>query len=177
MQSDYQATAKLLNLPQEAKDTLWRFRNPEEGGTKLTFEAILVELPKLFGITSSLGGLSYFYREERQTREMQEAREFAERAKLELMKDPDMTPEAAAKWAQFVFTSRVAADGNLKGFVALEKNRLMHKVADMDERKLKIIEAKAAKLDEMEAKARELKAGGGLTAETLEMLEKQLKLL
>lgn len=46
-----------------------------------------------------------------------------------------------------------------------------------DDRKLKMLEAKAARLDEMEAKAKELKQGGGLSAETLEMLEKQLKIL
>lgn len=177
MQPDYQATAKLLNRSQEERDILWRFRNPEEGGTKLTFEAILAEIPRLFGISSSLGALHYFYQEERQIRDMQEAREFSKRAELEMLKDPSVTPEAAAKWGQFVFTTRVARDGNIKGFVALEKNRAIHRQIDLDQEKFALIKAKAARLDELEAKAKELKAGGGLSAETLEMLEKQLRIL
>jgi len=165
MQPDYQATAKLLNLSQEAKDILWRFRNPEEGGTKLTFEAILVELPKLFNVCSSLGALSYFYKEERQIREMQEAREFAERAQLEMLKDPEMSPDAAAKWAQFVFTTRVAADGNIKGFVALEKNRAMHRQIDLDLQKFELIRAKAERMEAAEAAIRNINSDTSLTPE------------
>jgi len=68
-------------------------------------------------------------------------------------------------------------DGNIKAFVALEKLRIQERQVNQDERKLKMLESKAARLDAMEAKAREIKQAGGLSAETLEMLEKQLKLL
>jgi hypothetical protein len=37
--------------------------------------------------------------------------------------------------------------------------------------------SKARRLDALEAKAREITQGGGLSAETLEVIEKQLKLL
>jgi hypothetical protein len=48
---------------------------------------------------------------------------------------------------------------------------------DQAGRKLAIVEKKAARLDALEAKAREISKGGGLSAETLEVIEKQLKLL
>lgn len=175
MQPDYQATAKLLNLSAERKEQLWRWRHPEEGESKLTYRAILAELEK-WGVSSSMGALSYYYAEQEQLKEMEEARDFAKRAELELLKD-GVDVESAAKWAQFVFTTRVARDGNIKGFVALEKARIAGKNAEIDERKLRLIEAKAIRLDELEAKAKELKAAGGLSAETLETLEKQLRIL
>lgn len=48
---------------------------------------------------------------------------------------------------------------------------------EANERKLALYEAKARRLDEIEAKAKSLKEGGGLSDETLEMLEQKLKLL
>lgn len=73
-----------------------------------------------------------------------------------LMRAPDGDPESVRKWMETL----IKAQAGLR-----------------DDRKLKMLEAKAARLDEMEAKAKELKQGGGLSAETLEMLEKQLKIL
>lgn len=147
MQPDYQATAKLLNLPQDARDMLWAFRHPQDEEPKLTYVDILAKLPSLFGVSSSLAALSYFYKEEGQIRDMLEAQAFAERAKLEMIKDPEMTPEAAARWAQFVFTTRVARDGNIKGFVALEKTRATHLQIELDQQKFALIKAKADRLD------------------------------
>jgi hypothetical protein len=61
--------------------------------------------------------------------------------------------------------------------VELEKLRIQSRQLDLDVGKFQLIKAKADRLDALENKAKELKQGGGLSAETLEMLEKQLKIL
>jgi hypothetical protein len=48
---------------------------------------------------------------------------------------------------------------------------------ELAERALALQETKASRMDALEAKAKEIRAGGGLSPETLEVLEKQLKLL
>jgi hypothetical protein len=81
-----------------------------------------------------------------------ELKEYAYR----LIRDPNSDPEDARKWMETLIKAQAGT---------------------RDERKLSILEAKATRLDAMEAKAKEIKANGGLTPETLELLEKQLKLL
>ena len=174
---EIRADAKLKSLPQEVRDTLWRFRYPEEDGEKLTYVAVLAWLKSELGLESSLAALSDFYSWERMERRMAAARERAEQARRELASDPNATPEAIARVGQMVFTAEMVDDGNLKAFVALEQIRIQQRQLDLDHAKFSLIKAKADRLDAMEAKARDMKAGGGLTPETLEMLEKQLKLL
>lgn len=177
MDSSPRIDAKLKNLPPQALEDLWRFRNPEEGGTKLSYEEILVEIPLRFGITSSLGALSEFYSWLSLRKRMENASLRAEQVKIELAKDGTLDAADIERAAQVVFTSETLESGNIKAFVALAKLRLAQKQADQDERRLAMLEAKAERMDAMEAKAKEIKAGGGMSAETLELLEKQLKLL
>lgn len=73
-----------------------------------------------------------------------------------LMRAPDGDPESVRKWMETLIKAQSS---------------------QRDDRKLSLLEAKAARMDALEAKAQELKQGGGLSAETLEMLEKQLKIL
>jgi nicotinic acid mononucleotide adenylyltransferase len=108
---------------------------------------------------------------------MEAARHRAEQARLALATDPNITPADLSRIGQMVFTAETIEDGNVKAYVELVKLQLQAAKQDIEMRKLKMLEAKAARLDEMEAKAKELKQGGGLSAETLEMLEKQLKIL
>lgn len=174
---EIRADAKLKSLPPEALDLLWRMRYPEEDGLKYTYSAILAMLPASYGISSSLAALSEFYSWLRLKRRIEGAAARAQQVRLELAKDPSVTPEDLERMAQTVFTAETIEDGDIKNYVALATLRLNRQRVDQDERKLKIIEAKANRLDELEARARDLKAGGGLSAETLDMLEKQLKLL
>lgn len=81
-----------------------------------------------------------------------ELKEYAYR----LIRDPDGDPEAVRKWMETLIRAQAG---------------------QRDSRKLAMLEAKAKRLDALEAKAREIRAEGGLSEETLEMLEKQLKLL
>jgi len=145
---EIRADAKLKNLPAEALEELWRFRNPEEGGEKMTLEAIAVEVPLRFGFTCSLSSLSEFYKWLRMKRRMDSAAERAEQARLELAKDPSITPEDIERVAQTVFTAETLEAGNVKGYVALAKLRLQSRALDHDARRLAVLEAKAAKADE-----------------------------
>ena len=171
------ANSKLKNLPETVLEEMWRFRYPEEDGKKLTFVEILAELQSKHGVSSSLAALSEFYSWMRMKRRMDSARQRAEQARMMLAQDPGATPEAIARVGQMTFTAEMVEDGNVKAFVELEKLRMQARQLDLDHAKFAIIKAKADRLDALENKAKELKQGGGLSAETLDMLEKQLKIL
>lgn len=178
MEEETRANAKLKSLPRSVRDELWRMRHPlEEGDKKFTYVECLAWLQKEHGVESSLGALTPYFAWEKMIREMEEAREDARQAEEEMARDPNATPEAIANVGQMVFTSKVTRAGNIKAFVALEKLRLQRIALSHDDRKIHLLEEKARRLDEMEAKAKQLKQGGGLSAETLDMLEKQLKIL
>jgi hypothetical protein len=174
---EIRADAKLKNLHTEALEDLWRFRNPEEGGEKLTLEAIAVQVQDLYGFSVSLSSLSEFYKWLRLKKRMESAAERATQARFALANDPTMTPDMLARVGQMVFTAETIEDGNVKAYVELVKLQLQAAKQEMELRKLAMLEAKASRMDALEAKAKEIKAGGGLSAETLEVIEKQLKLL
>ena len=178
MDKEIRADAKLKNLPPEILEDLWRYRNPEENGQKLTLEAILAELKIRYGITSSMGALSEFYAWLRMERRMAAARARAEQARLLLAQDPSATPEAIAHVGHLTFTSEMVQDGNVKAFVALEKLRLASRQLDFDGRRLKLLEDKAAEAKAMLlALTNNAKSKGGLTPETLAEIEHAAGLL
>lgn len=176
--AEIKSNAKLKNLQPEDLETMWSLRHPEEeGGKVFSYTEILAELPRLLGFSSSLGALSEFYSWLTLKRRIESAAERASQVRLELAKDSTITPDDVERIAQTIFTSETMESGDIKSFVALATLRLNRQRVDQDERRLILIEAKAKRMDELEAMAKELKAGGGLSEETLEMLEKQLKLL
>jgi len=133
---EIRSDAKLKNLSAEALEDLWRFRNPEEGGEKLTLEAIAVEIPLRWGFTVSLSTLSEFYSWLRLKRRMDSAAERAQQARLELAKDPSITPEDLERVAQTVFTAESIEAGNIKGYVSLAKLRLQAEKHELERAKL-----------------------------------------
>lgn len=165
MDSEPRKDAKLKSLPKEALEDMWRFRYPEEGGKKLTFEEILVEIPLRYGITSSLGALSEFYSWLRLKKRMESAAERAEQVRIELAKDSTITPEDLERVAQTVFTAETLEEGNVKGFVALAKLRLKQKQVDQDERRIAMLEANEKRKADAEAAIKAIQADGSLTAE------------
>lgn len=159
-------------------DEMWRFQHPEEGGSKVTYEAILVHLRTVYQIESSLGALSDFYPWLDGMRRFQAAAAAADEAKRRrLEQEPGIELKELEEFGQFVFTNETIQNRDTLNFVRLKKLRATEAKLAQDERKIALLEAKAAKLDEMEAKAKELKQGGGLSEEALELLEKQLKIL
>lgn len=174
---EIRSDAKLKNLHPQALEDLWLMRNPGEDGEKLSLEAIAAAVPGLYGFTVSLSALSEFYKWLRLKRRMEAAAQRASQARTELARDPSITPADLSRIGQMVFTAETIEDGNVKAYVELVKLQLQSAKQDIELRKLKMLEDKAARLDELQAKAKQLTQGGGLSAETLEVIEKQLKLL
>jgi hypothetical protein len=175
---EIRADAKLKNLPPQALEDLWRYRNPEEDGEKLTLEAILVQVEKEYGFTCSLSSLSEFYKWLRLKRRMESAAERASQARLQLASDPTMSPEILARVGQMVFTAETIEDGNVKAYVELVKLQLQARSLEINARKLKLLEdtAKEAKA-KITALTNAAKSSGGLTPETLKQIEEAAGLL
>lgn len=172
------ADAKLKRLPEELRRQIWLMRNPQDvEDKKFTMDELVVWLRKEHQVQTSTTAMHSFLPWLDMWMRMDMAKDRAAQASEEIAKDPNSTPESVARVGQMVFTSEMVNQGNVKAFVELERIRLQAISLENENRKLKLLESKAARLDELEAKAKELKQGGGLSAETLEMLEKQLKIL
>lgn len=129
-------------------EEMWLYRNPGEDGQKLTMEAIAALLPDTYGISCSVSTVSEFYKWARMRKRMENAAQRAMQARYELAKDPNMTPESLARVGQMVFTAETIEDGNVKAYVELVKLQLQAAKQDLELRKLKLLEDKAAKADE-----------------------------
>jgi hypothetical protein len=129
-------------------------------------------------LSCSLGAFTAFYKRHC-------APILRDRRQLAALKAETITAGAGTDWdaasmerlRQMVFEFMADPNADIEATERMFKLLLKSRDQEMDARRLRLLEAKAAKLDELEAKAKEIKAGGGLTPETLEMLEKQLKLL
>jgi hypothetical protein len=173
------ANAKVKNLPDEAQEELWLLLHPTDTTVPpYTLEAAMVHLKEAHGVECALSTFSEWHSWYALQRRMINAQARAEQAKLEWVKEnPEASPDELERLGQMVFTAESIEGGNIKGFVALMRERSRRKALEIDSAKLAILQRKADRLDELERKAKEMKAGGGLTAETIEMLEKKLKLL
>lgn len=142
------ADAFLQNLPDEAHQELWELRHPEEEDGKVwTLTDIAAWIPSRFNRPVSKSAVGNFYQWLALKRRMDAASERALQAKLELAKDPDITPDAIERVGQTIFAAEALESGNIDGYVALAKLRLAGRKMDMDDRKLALLEAKAAKAD------------------------------
>ena len=146
-EKEIRADAKLKNLHPEALEDLWLMRNPGEDGEKLTLEAIAAAMPALYGFSCSVSSLSEFYKWLRLKKRMESAAERSSQARLALANDPAMTPDMLARVGQMVFTAETIEDGNVKAYVELVKLQLQAAKQEMELRKLKIMEEKAALAD------------------------------
>ncbi len=170
--------AKLKNLSAEDQETLWLLMHPTDKETPgRTVEEMLVHIQEEHGFSVSLSTFyewhSYYLQEQR----MAKAAERAHQAKLQLAADPSISPEDLDRVAQTIFTAEMLETGNVKAYVALAKVGIARKALDHDARRIALLEAKAARMDALENKAKELKSRGGLSKETLAILEKELNLL
>lgn len=173
LDKEIRADAKLLNLSLEMQDILWRYRNPEDDGEKLSLDAVLVVLKQEHGIEVSISTLSYFYKRLRFKRGIAAAKERAEQARLELAQSGELDIDAIEQVAQGVFTAQMTDDGNVKAFLALREIKLLERqVADkekrtaLDERKMKLLEDKARAFDQAQDKIKQLRDAKGSVDET-----------
>lgn len=188
-----------LRADQDAQfaEEMWRFRNPEDGGEKLTLEAILVECPLRYGITvGSLDTLSRFYRWLKLKRESQEKRDAIRQIKEEMAKDPAISPEQIEQAGRVMFLADAYVGKNAKVFSSMVKigqtdKSLAQRDKQLDqrdkelvqreklvaqaERRVAVLEKKAAFADAVKKAAEN--STGGITAEQMAEIERKLKLL
>ena len=194
--------AKLKNLVltnAQAHEDLWRFRHPEEGGTALGFEEILVEIPLRYGFPVSLSTLSTFYAWFELKVRMDAKTDAADQLMEELAKSNKFSTEQIKEAGQRLFMTEgiVKVQPNVF-FAAVEMTHAetklkqrekqlgqrdreiaqRKKLVEQSERRVKLLEDAAA-----EAKAKIIalttaaKSNGGLTAETLRQIEEAAGLL
>lgn len=154
---EIRADAKLKSLPQEELEVLWAYRYPVEGQKKMTYKKILAQIPLRYGFDVSLSTLSKFYSWLRLKKRMDAAADRAQQAKLELAKDPDISPEDLERVAQVVFTNESLETGDVKAYVQLAKLRLQARALDHDARRIAILETKAKQAEEAEGIATDSK--------------------
>jgi|JFJP01.1.fsa_nt_gi hypothetical protein len=172
-------------------EEMWRFRHPEEGGEKLTLEAILVEVPLRYGITvGSLDTLSRFYKWLGLRRRFQQKNDAIRQLQEEMRKDSKFSEDAIKKVGRRLFLTESVMDKDRKLFVDMvkigqndvkldqndQKIAISKEVVELDKRKLTILEKKAAFYDAVKEKAKEGGAGG-VTAEQMEDIERRLKMM
>ena len=181
---DPRADAKLQNLQPEELDVMWRFRNPEKGGERLTLEAIAVEVPLRFGFTISLSSLSQFYRWLKLKRRFAARTDTIEQIKLELAKDPNISAEQVEKAGQVLFMAEGIAEKDARVFANMVKigqsraklaqndKRLKQadKSLEMESRRVALLEKKAAKADQ----AAEVMSNGAMSTEEKQSRMKEI---
>lgn len=144
-------------------EEMWRYRHPEEGGEKMTLEAILVECPLRYGITvGSLDTLSRFYKWLGLRRRFQ-ARTAAIRAIQEDMRnDPAVSEDQIKAVGRRLFLTESVVDKDGKLFADMvkigqnevklrqndDKIAINKEVVELDKRRLAMLERKAALLDQ-----------------------------
>lgn len=187
------ADAGLKNLPRSKQEELWLMRHPEdEDATPLTYTEILAILPRQYGISASPPVLSEFFKWLRMKKDMESASERAIQARIELAKDPTLTPADLERAGQIIFTMETMDKKDVKGYVALASLRLQAETVaqnktrleqnerriDNDERRIRLLEeaARDAKA-KLQAITTEAKSKGGLSAETLAAIEEAAGLL
>jgi ribonucleotide reductase alpha subunit len=130
------------------------------------------------GISVGLATLSEWHSWYALKRRMEMAAERADQARLELAKDPSISPEDIERVAQTVFTAETLQSGDVESYVKLAALGLKRRALDHDARKLKLMEEKsAAAKAAIESATAKAKAGGGISEETLRELEEAAKLL
>ncbi|RYD19905.1 MAG: hypothetical protein EOP88_17100 [Verrucomicrobiaceae bacterium] len=128
----------LKNLPREDQEVLWELYHPSDKDTPAySVEQCLVHVLEQHGKLVKSPDTFYkwhdWYSLERR---LDSAAERAEQARLELAKDPTITPEDLDRVAQTVFMAESLQSGNAKVYVALAKLNLAKNKQQLDRDKL-----------------------------------------
>jgi len=143
------ADSKLKNLPENIQEGMWLLLHPSDPETKAyTLEDLGGHVFDSHGISVGLSTLSEWRAWYSLKRRMEAAAERADQARLELAKDPNISPEDIERVAQTVFTAETLQSGDVESYVKLAALGLKRRALDQDERKLRILEAKAKQADE-----------------------------
>lgn len=161
-------------------EDMWRFRHPEEGGEKLTLEAIMVEVPLRYGIAvGSLDTLSRFYKWLGLRRRFREKNDAIRQLQEEMRKDGKFSEDQIVKVGRrlFLTESVIDKDGKLfsdmvkigQGEVKLRQNdkkiAISQEVVELDKKRFEALERKARQADEAAEQMKLLKEGGKMMPE------------
>ena len=143
------ADAKIKTLPEETQAGLFRLFSAEGGRDAMTLEEVRGVLASQHGLSVSLASLSEWRSWYGLRARMDAAKCRAEQARLErLSKNPDMSPEKLEAVAQMVFTAETLEGGDIKNYVALATLRLNERRTRLEERRVAVLEMKAAQADQ-----------------------------
>jgi hypothetical protein len=141
--------ARLKTLPDAVQAQLHALYQKKSGGECLAW------LRENHGVKSSAGALSDFSAWYPFSRPLELSARFADQMKAALKADPELHLNAAqlSTAAQVAFEQQALQMQNLDGFVALRKLRLQESEQKLAERRVALLEKKAAQADEAESLA------------------------
>jgi hypothetical protein len=150
MEPKPKSNAKLKTLAEDAQAALYALFTSTDGRKAMSQAEVAAEVERRHGFSVSVDTVSRWQRWYPLHLRLESAKATAEQAKLEFVKEnPDASPEDAERLGQYVFTSEMVENGNVKAFVALAKLRLEQRKVAVDERKLALLEAKEEKAKEV----------------------------
>ena len=145
------ANAKLKLLPDDVQEALWYLLHPEDPERKpMTLEALCGHIMREHGVSVGITTVSEWRSWYGLKRRMDRAAERALQTALELERNSDLTPADIERAAQTVFTAEALEAGDIAGYVALANLRLSARQLDMDERRVAVLEKKAAQAEAAE---------------------------
>ena len=170
--------ALLDRLPEDQFDALVEWLSIEG----LTYEQTRDKLAEDYGVTASVGMLWSFYQKHCIGYKHKKARKLAETVGEMYRTETDFSDLTIKAVEQRAFELSMCRDASIDELGKLAKMigdsrklELQEKKLGQDERKIALLEAKAAFVDEMKDRAENRE--GGLTPEDMEEIERKLKLL
>lgn len=125
--------------------------------------------------TTALGDFYQFYVIESFQRKAEVSRQ--EMSAAILANRPEYSLEQATEMADAHFISVSAMSGDFENYIPIRKIVAGERKVDLDRRRLALLEAKAAKAAELEKSLTERRNKGGVSPETLELIESSLGML
>lgn len=176
--------AILLHLPEAQEEALagWLL-----GG--VPYHIAQQRLADEFGVVvKSLSSFSKFYKDRctpRLRARLQMARSTAERLFKDAKQNPEVFDAATAELLRvraFEILQNPGADPKdvsslVKLLLDSKRTKIASEQLQLDVGRFELASKKAARLDELEARAQKLRKDGGVSAETLTILEKELRLI
>ena len=163
--------AVLRSLPQARQEVIFadlKTKSAKEVQASLKADGIQVGTTALYNFFDYCTSEEFFARAE-------EARQQLQLRILEAT--PGLTMADATRIADAAFLNTTAALGNLDDYIKVRKIVLAESKQQTEARKLAILEAKAAKLEALETSLKDRKNKGGLSEETLALIESSLGMM
>lgn len=132
------------------------------------------------GLQTSVSALSHFFHWYPIARRLEQSAAFADQLRNEISRLPELQGKAAEveKLAQIAFEARAVQEQDADLYLALKKRRQKDaEIALNESRHSLALRQYQEKIDAARANLEKTKSKGGLSAETIALIEEQLKLL